>query len=77
MYQIFPHRMITAFDFIYWNFSLKMLSETQEDKNPFNKDLTVNTNDQALTNQLFLNCLKNIPKIGEKNAQLVAKSYKS
>lgn len=54
-----------------------MLSELQEDKNPFNKDLTINTNDPNVSSQFYLNCIKSIPKIGDKNAQLLAKTYKS
>ncbi|CAF0727013.1 unnamed protein product [Brachionus calyciflorus] len=54
-----------------------MMSEFQIDKNPFIKDLTVNTNDQSISSQLYLNCLKNIPKIGDKNAQTIAKAYKN
>lgn len=54
-----------------------MMSEIQNEKNPFTKDLTINTSDQTICSQLFLNCLKNIPKIGDKNAQIILKSYKS
>lgn len=54
-----------------------MMSELQNEKNPFSKDLTVNTNDHSICNELYLNCLKNIPKIGEKNAQIILKKYKS
>lgn len=48
-----------------------------QDKNPFTKDLTVNLNDPTKSNECLLNCLKNIPKIGDKNANIIVKVYKS
>lgn len=54
-----------------------MMSELQNEKNPFTKDLILNTNDKSLCSELYLNCLKSIPKIGEKNAQIILKKYKS
>lgn len=55
-----------------------MLAECQEnEKNPFQKDMIITINDACKSNEFYVNCLKFIPKIGEKNAQILAKSYKS
>ncbi|RNA34190.1 Fanconi anemia-associated of 24 kDa [Brachionus plicatilis] len=54
-----------------------MMSDLQNEKNPFTKDLSINTNDQTICSQLYLNCLKNIPKIGDKNAKIILKTYKN
>ena len=57
---------------------MKILAECQdEDKNPFIKDMTVNTSDMIKLNEHFLACLKSLPKIGDKNAQILAKTYQS
>jgi hypothetical protein len=55
-----------------------MLAECQEnEKNPFQKDMSIKINDASQLNELYINCLKFIPKIGEKNAQILVKSFKS
>ena len=48
-----------------------MLIECQDEKNPFQKDYKIKTSD------FYMNCLRGIPKVGDKNAQILFNSYKS
>ena len=54
-----------------------MLIECQDEKNPFQKDYTIDTNDKIKTSDFYMNCLRGIPKVGDKNAQILFNSYKS
>ena len=63
-----------------------MLLESQDESNPFINDLALdarciqNANDDKSKKSdcdLFYSCLKQIPKIGDKNAKLLQNSYKS
>jgi hypothetical protein len=58
----------------------KLYAESQEEKNPFLRDISafsVNSPDGSSSRNLFLDILKKIPKVGEKNAEALASIYKS
>ena len=57
--------------------SLKLLSESQEEKNPFLREVSsVNEMDKS-SDHLFCTSLRLIPKIGEKSAKLIVTKFKS
>ena len=60
---------------VYISVSTKLASEFQDHLNPFTKEHVASgaqSNEQA-----YLNCLKVIPKIGDKNAKILAQKFKS
>ena len=49
-----------------------MLAESKEDKNPFLKEVNL-----TKPTDILVNCIRTIPKIGEKNARTLATIFQS
>ena len=52
----------------------QFLAEVYEEKNPFKQLLLFDLNK---ANESLLSCIKTIPKVGDKNAQILLKTYSS